>query len=311
MPNTSDTLPRAWRELRHALRRWRRTLKSRLPYVRRREHARLAHKYAALADAVGLGTRRADEARIVVRQPVTGPLRGEVCLFLSHHGGPALKPHVQRHLEHLLGHGIEVVLILSADDPQAAVALDDALAARLRGVFVRENIGYDFAGWAHVHGLVAPWLQASSLYLVNDSVVGPLDAPRFRALIERVRASPADMIGLTEALQPMPHLQSFFLVFRRRVLERGELARFFDGVLCFADKATVVDVYEMRLTQRMRAAGYRCEALFPALSLDPYSANDTWFRWSELLDRGFPYVKASVLREFGAHPRLREFRLLG
>ena len=66
----------------------------------------------------------------------------------------------------------------------------------------------------------------------------------------------------------------------------------------------------MRLTPRMRAAGYRCEALFPTLSQDPYSANDTWFRWAELLDRGFPYVKASVLREFGAHPRLRGFRPL-
>ena len=308
MPSTSETMGRAWRGLRHALRRWRRTLKAHLPYVRRREYAKLARKYGALADAVGMGSRRAVDARIVIRKPVTGPLRAEVCLFVSHHCGPALKPHVQRHMEHLLGHGIDVVLVLNADDPQAPLALDDALAARLRGVFVRENIGYDFAGWAHAYALVEPWLDVSRLYLVNDSVIGPLDAPCFSALISRVRASPADMLGLTEALQPQPHLQSFFLVFHGPALD--ELARFFDGVLCFADKATVIDVYEMRLTQRMRAAGYRCEALFPALSQDPYSANDTWFRWAELLDRGFPYVKASVLRKFGAHPRLRGFRPL-
>ena len=47
------------------------------------------------------------------------------------------------------------------------------------------------------------------------------------------------------------------------------------------------------------------EALFPAMSDDPHASNDTYFRWSELLARGFPYVKASVLREFGAHPQLR------
>jgi len=306
MPSTSEPLIAWWRTLPHALRRWRRGVKARLPYVRRREFIKLDRKYEALAAAIALGARRADAARIEIRQPVTDALHGEVCLFLSHHAGPALKPHVRSHVEHLLAHGIQVILVLNVDDAAAQVELDGALAERLSGLFVRENIGFDFAGWAHAHALAAPWLKSvSRLLLVNDSIVGPVDSAQFGALLTRLRASRADMVGLTEAITPRPHLQSFFLAFNRRLLELGALTSFFEGVLCFADKATVIDVYETRLTQRMRDAGYHCEALFPAMSDDPHASNDTYFRWSELLARGFPYVKASVLREFGAHPQLR------
>ena len=306
MSSTSEPLIAWWRDLPHALRRWRRGIKARLTYVRRREFIKLNQKYETLAAAIALGARRADEARIEIRQPTATALHGEVCLFLSHHAGPALKPHVLCHVEHLLAHGIQVILVLNVNDAAAQLELDDALAARLSGIFVRENIGYDFAGWAHAHALAAPWLKdVSRLLLVNDSIVGPVDSAQFGAMLTRLRASRADMVGLTEAITPRPHLQSFFLAFNQRLLELGELTSFFDSVLCFADKATVIDVYETRLTQRMRDAGYHCEALFPAMSDDPHASNDTYFRWSELLARGFPYVKTSVLREFGAHPQLR------
>ena len=46
-------------------------------------------------------------------------------------------------------------------------------------------------------------------------------------------------------------------------------------------------------------------AMLAAAETHGFASNDTYFRWSELLARGFPYVKASVLREFGAHPQLR------
>ncbi|HJV95879.1 MAG TPA: hypothetical protein VJ608_07570, partial [Albitalea sp.] len=189
-----DEADRWWRDCQHAMRRWRRTLKSHLPYVRRREYARLSAKYAALSDAVGMGARHADDAQIEARKPVTAPLAGEVCLFVSHQRGPVLKTHVRAHIEQLLAHGVHVVLVLNADDPGAPLALDAALVERLGGLFVRENIGYDFAAWAHVHSLLRPWLDVSRLFLVNDSVVGPLDTLRFAALLRRIRASSADML---------------------------------------------------------------------------------------------------------------------
>jgi hypothetical protein len=287
------------------MRRWRRAAKAHLPYVRRRQYDKLTRRFDALADDIGLRARRADSARLRIVRPVVAPLTGEVCLFLCHQRGAELSGHVLRHVEHFVAEGVQVILVLNADQIDADIRIDGALAVRLAGIYVRENVGFDFAGWAHAHALLRPMLLRSTrLFLVNDSIVGPTDSQCFSTLLQRVRASSADLVGLTEALTPLPHLQSFFLVFQRRLADGAELARFFDGVLCFHEKSTVIDVYETRFTRRMRSAGYACEALFPALSDDPHASNDTYFRWTELLALGFPYVKASVIREVGPHPAL-------
>jgi hypothetical protein len=293
------------RRANHLFRRWRRKAKALLPYVRRGQYAKLERRYAALTAAIAGPRRTASDAWLVALKSVSMPLHDDVCLFVSHHRTPELQAHVVHHVEQLLGDGIQVVLVLNADTA-TAVRAPAGLAERLHGLYVRENVGFDFAAWAHVHGHLGPLLQASRLYLVNDSVVGPIDAARYRALVARVRASGADLVGLTEAHAPVPHLQSYFLVLQHRLARSPALARFFGDVCCFADKASVIDVYELHFTQQLRELGFRAEALFPALADDRHSANDLYFRWDELLDLGFPFVKASVMREFAQDPRMQQ-----
>ncbi|ARN20439.1 rhamnan synthesis F family protein [Piscinibacter gummiphilus] len=277
----------------NTLRDWRRSLKDRLPYVRRRVHASLERRYALLTDALGMGVPRAADVTLTVARPVRPGDADELCLFLSHQAAPALKPHVVAHVTALLDRGVRVVLVLNTDLPADTLRIDPAFADRLDGLLVRQNLGYDFAGWAHAHAVVSPHLRAQRLYLVNDSIVGPLDGAAFDRLLARVRSSRADVVGLIEAPTPRPHLQSFFLAFNARALAGG-LVPFFREVLCFADKGTVVDVYETHLTQRLRHAGFACEAVFP--TADPYAG------WEQLVADGFPYVKGRALAEHRRHP---------
>jgi SAM-dependent methyltransferase len=123
---------------------------------------------------------------------------------------------------------------------------------------VRENLGFDFAAWAHGLTLcAAPGL--TRLYLVNDSIVGPLDCGAFAALVERVRKSSADVVGLTENTRPLPHLQRFFS-------SSSAHARW-----PLPTKEQVIDVYETRLTERLRRAGLATEALFPSIQADEHA----------------------------------------
>jgi hypothetical protein len=62
-------------------------------------------------------------------------------------------------------------------------------------------------------------------------------------------------------------------------------------------KELVIDAYETSLTKQLEHIGLHAEALFPPLYDEPRSGDDTTARWRELVDAGFPFVKASLLRD--------------
>jgi lipopolysaccharide biosynthesis protein len=291
-------------------RRWRRQIKSAAPFVRRREHRIVERKYARLIESINGLAVPANRASIQVLKPPLKSLVGDVCLFVTHAPQAALKTHVAHHLLALLEAGVQVILIANTDLAPDTLVIGADLAARLSGVIVRQNTGFDFGAWGHAWSMLdhSGWQR---LYLVNDSVVGPLDAAAFARMIARIKNTPSDFIGLTESLAPQRHLQSYFLVFNRSVLIEPAFDSMMRGVLNFPDKGQVVDVYECSLTWQFRALGLHFEALFPALTPDSHNSDDTLIRWERLLEAGFPYLKTRVIRQFPAHPLVQAARATG
>ncbi|KNZ33105.1 MAG: hypothetical protein AD742_07525 [Methylibium sp. NZG] len=288
-----------------SFRAWRRDLKARLPYVRRREHRILQRRYAELIEGLGWTAPPATQAALHALKPVADALQGDVCFFVSYAPEPTLKKHVRGHIEHLLRAGVKVVLILNTSLSTGQMQLDAELLEQLSGAYVRDNVGFDFAAWAHLYSLCAEQaLHWTRLFLVNDSIVGPLNSAHFDRLMDRVRRSSADVVGLTESQLPMRHVQSFFLVFNHTALRHPALQRVFQRMLSLPSKGQVIDVYETRLTQVLTDHGLRCESLFPPLSSDPHSSNDTSFRWAQLIEAGFPYIKTSIIDRFAGSPQL-------
>ena len=291
--------------LRDRLRSLRRRIKAALPYVRRREYRLLERAHMELIEAVDGQASPASAAQRVVLKPFEMNLTGEVCLFVSHANRPTLKLHVQRHIERLLDAGVHVMLIANTDLPADVIAIDGGLLARLSGAWVRQNIGFDFGAWAHALASCGDTGRWTRLFLINDSIVGPLDDGAFTRILERVRASDADIVGLTEALAPRRHLQSYFLVFQARALRSTAFSRWFARVQNWPIKLQVIDIYETRLTAIAQACALRCEALFPSLTGDPLIATEPMRRWAELVQAGFPYLKSHVVARRANDPRVR------
>jgi hypothetical protein len=290
-----------------AFRSWRRGLKARLPYVRRREHRVLQRIHAELIDAVDGQATPAAQARVHVAKALAPGMTGEVCLFVSFGDQPHLKPHAAAHIEHLLAAGIQVVLVVNTDLPPTGFEIDAGLLSRLGGVLVRENLGFDFGAWAHALSMCEGRERWSRLYLVNDSIVGPLMQPAFDRMIERIRQSPAEVIGLTESLAPHRHLQSYFLVFNAAALRSTAFQGLFARMMNWPTKTQVIELYEVRLTGLLQAQGLRCEAMFPSLSGDPLSSDDTSVRWAELVAAGFPYLKTRVIAKYPRDERIKSW----
>ena len=278
-------------------------LRSISPYVKREKFQRVTLAYEELLAALP-HTPRASTAKIRSMKPPRSPMASEVCLFVTHADRPGLKRHVADHIAHLLAAGIEVVLIANSDLDDLELSIEPALMTRLLAAHARENLGFDFAAWSHALQLLRGH-TFERIYLVNDSIAGPLDAAAFGALMQRVRESPADLVGLTENARPKPHLQSYFLVFSRRAQHSAAWHAIFDDALAFASKEHVIAVYETQLTAVFEAAGLSTMCLFPDDAPDPRLPDYIHYRWRELIERGMPFVKTSVLRKYAAEAAMR------
>ena len=286
-------------------RHWRRLAKSRMPYVRRREYTKLEQRYRALTEALGRGLPPATQASITALLAPAGSLPAQTALFVSYAPQPVLKRHVIRHIDALLASNVGVVLILNTPLGAGELHIEPAMLERLTAVYLRENVGFDFGAWAHVFSLLEErLLQCERLLLTNDSVVGPVHAGQLDAVLERVRASDAPVVGLTEYHAPLRHLQSFFLVLQHGAQRSEALRRFMREVTNLPSKELVIDLYETVLTQRLSGAGLRCEALFESLAGSVFESNDTSQRWAELIDLGFPFIKTSMLEKHWGEARL-------
>jgi lipopolysaccharide biosynthesis protein len=286
----------SFRRFRDAFRRVRKAVKAHLPYVRRREYRLLGERHDALIAAFTTEARAATEAEVVLLKAPDPLLAGEICLFATFAPTPELKPHVRAHAESLARAGFAVILVANTDLDRRSLQIDPALLDRLAGCIVRENVGFDFAAWGHAYSIGRGFAQCSRLLLANDSVIGPLSEGSFAALIDRLRKTDADMVGLTENRTPHRHLQSYFLAFGPRALGAEAFRRAFAGMRSLPTKELVIDAYETSLTRQLERAGLSAAAPFPPLYDEPRSGDDTTARWRELVDAGLPFVKASLLR---------------
>ena len=252
-------------------------------------HGRREGRKPNAAEARADGSVSVSDVEITcLKRPMLGE---EVALFVTHSPHGRLKPHVRHYLDCLVRQGVAVVLIIAADETFRAVDAD--LMSKVDGVFVRKNIGYDFAAWAHALRLHPELFNVKILYLLNDSVFGPTNEATFGDLLDRIRNSNADLIGLTESFERSWHLQSYFLALKSQVLLSGAFRDFTEGIVSYYDKEPVIAEYELCFALLMKIAGFKCEAMFQKTDV----RNPTIFHWKALLDAGFPFLKVTTIRD--------------
>lgn len=227
------------------------------------------------------------KARWLKRLPLAAR---QTCLFVTLVRNGGLSAHAVRHMQAWYDAGWQVVPIVICDKFAQFKQTDEIDFAQ--AILVRENRGYDFAAWADA--IRRLWGELAILPVVaiaNDSVFGPLAS--FNAMLDRVNSAEADVIGMTDSYEVMHHYQSYLLFFKNRALRSAAFRRFWYQVE-IGDRDFVIDRYEVRLLSKMLDAGLRCTCLFPTPAKP--RINPTLTRWRELINAGFPYIKADLLR---------------
>ena len=168
--------------------------------------------------------------------------------------------YVVRYLRNLNEFGAHIVFVSTANLEAREREKVESLCVR---VICRENIGYDF--YSYKVGLLGSAIKYESydqIILCNDSVYAPLHslAPMFESMEQR----DIDFWGITASKQIARHLQSYFCVLDRRVIESEAFKSFFHGVQILESKRRVIDDYEIGLSQKLEAAGFHFGSYFNA-----------------------------------------------
>lgn len=124
--------------------------------------------------------------------------------------------------------------------------------------------GYDFGSYkigfriAMQKGLLK---EAEELIFLNDSCYGPIFP--FKNVFDTMASRSCDVWGLVESHEALHHIQSFFMVFRRKVFTSSVFCNFVEELHplgCFMD---YVNLYERRFTVILKRAGFTTDVYVP------------------------------------------------
>jgi rhamnosyltransferase len=225
--------------------------------------------------------------------------------------------HVLFYLQHLAGMGFQICFVSNSEISPASETNLKKICER---VIVRENVGLDFAMWQR--GISEyDLLQFDELLLTNSSIIGPLQP--LAPLWQNPAVADCDFWGLTDNDELNRHLQSYFLVFRKRVLHSRRFEEFWRSALPYKSKWQVIFSYEIGLSNWLEEGGFTGKVVFETKAIiasyqkardsrsffkkcrDYYlypnrrkqGRNTTVIFPDLLLQRGMPFVKAALLNE--------------
>ncbi len=240
----------------------------------------------------------------------------QVAVFAHFDPTDTIHPVVRHHLTALAEAGFATIVSSACEN-----LADDAVAAigpEVAAVIRRVNRGYDFGSWCVGLTRFRDRLGACRrLLLVNDSVYGPLKP--IAPMVERM-AGDYDMWGLTDNYNGGWHLQSYFLMLERPVIDSDWFWAFWDRFQFLERKDSVIEAYERGFSRQALAAGLRigvvgeyfravAAALDGGAAGDSFSdrqramlalepANASHYCWRVLIEQlGVPYVKIELLRD--------------
>ncbi len=180
-----------------------------------------------------------------------------LCVFSHYDRDDRIDDYVVYYLEQLYSLGCETVLV-STSKTLDGTSMDKA-RPYCRRIIVRENRGYDFGSWKVGLQDVGNLSSYNTLVLANDSVYGPIRD--LKDVFHEMRSHGYAAWSITDSLEIRYHLQSYFLVLEKAVLDSPEFADFWDNLPSYSFKRSVIWNCEIGFSQRLLRAGFALGAL--------------------------------------------------
>lgn len=200
----------------------------------------------------------------------------------------------------------------------------DKVRSYVHDILLRENKGYDFAGWRDAI-LDIGWDTLETydeMYLVNNSMYGPIFD--MKAVISEMEDRHVDFWGLTK-FPYLPdgsylgktcieeHVQSFFMEFDNEIIRNSAFREFWESVQEVETLKEVVAKYESELTPLLKREGFRYDVFIQESDILCQKLESYMLPYEypyQLLLLGMPFVKKKSFEYMNAEERRGLLRYL-
>ncbi len=133
------------------------------------------------------------------------------------------------------------------------------------------------------------------VYMVNDSVYGPLSINDFQNALIKLENSGADFIGMVsnEDVKYPKHIQSWFVGFSKKIVKNKNFDKFMLSITKENNKSDIVRKYEIGLSLLMSQISAKSFVLYEQ---NNHICNTVWTKPWVLIKQGIPFIKKSAIQ---------------
>ena len=180
----------------------------------------------------------------------------KLCFFSHYDKDNKISDRVIYYVNAIFQQGFDVVFISTSFGMRSDEI--EKITGIVSQVILRKNVGYDFGSWKTAYQCVDDIQHYSMLVIANDSVIGPVTS--LTDMFKSMEKSEYNVWGITDNYEIKYHAQSYFLAFDKTVLNSSFLDDFMSGIKVLKDKSSVINKYEIGLSQSALHYGFKVGA---------------------------------------------------
>lgn len=211
----------------------------------------------------------------------------KVCVFSSYSNSNKIDNYIKHYLVELKKYFDEIIFITNLRKLEQESL--DFLTHNVIGLKQVENQGYDFGMYYHVVKDLDV-KHCSQLAFVNDSCYLFKPLHNFFLWLNNQQL---DVSGMTDSIFKSHHIQSYFLVFSKRVLHLVKAYFIKHGII--DDVHKLIETYEIGLCKYLTESSFKIGAMYSQRMLQNHSSNIMTEAAPELLARGIPLIKRKLI----------------
>lgn len=212
----------------------------------------------------------------------------KICLYSSYSPTDRIDNYIKYYLNDLCQYFDEIIFItntreICADDLNY---INQNPKITLKMV---QNQGYDFGMYWHVIKDLNVNLY-QTVALVNDSCYLIRSLKPFFTWYSNFGA---DVSGITDSIFKGHHIQSYFLIFSKRVLQLVKAYFIKYGIV--SDVHKLIETYEIGLCKYLIDGGFKLSAMYSQKMFNDHNSNIVTEKMQELLAKGIPIIKRKLV----------------